>query len=142
MSKTVSATARPATVTASFYIWLVTIVLGLIGAVLLFILSGSAELSAVTEANPAAGTAAIVIAAVISIVVAAVQLIFVFQMNAGKNWARIVLLVLAALQVLGGVAGGGSATWATWLGLAVTIVATVLMFLPASNPYFRRTAVQ
>jgi cell division protein FtsW (lipid II flippase) len=140
MSKTVSAAARPATVTASFYIWLVTILLGLVGAVLLFLLSGSAEVTAATQGNEAVGAAALIFAAVIAIIVAAVQLIFVFQMNAGKNWARIVLLVLAALQVLGVVAGGGTANWASWLGLGATIVATVLMFLPASNPYFRRTA--
>jgi hypothetical protein len=141
MTRTVSAVNRPATVTASFYIWLVTIALGLLGAVLLLVLSGSAEMSAVAQANPEAATAAIIIAAVISILVAVVQLIFVFQMNAGKNWARIVLLVLAALQVVSVLTGGGSASWATWLGLAVTVVATVLMFLPASNPYFRRAAV-
>ena len=141
MTRTVSAAARPTTVTASFYIWLVTILLGLIGAVLLLVLSGSAEVTAVTQGAPAVGTAAIVIAAVISIVVAAVQLLFVFQMNAGKNWARIVLLVLAALQVVGVLTGAGTASWASWLGLAATVIATVLMFLPSSNPYFRRTTV-
>ena len=62
-------------------------------------------------------------------------------MNAGKNWARIVLLVLAALQVVGVLTGAGTASWASWLGLAATVVATVLMFLPSSNPYFRRSAV-
>ena len=141
MTRTVSAAARPTTVTASFYIWLVTILLGLIGAVLLLVLSGSAEVTAVTQGSPAVGTAAIVIAAVISIAVAAVQLLFVFQMNAGKNWARIVLLVLAALQVVGVLTGAGTASWASWLGLAATVIATVLMFLPSSNPYFRRTTV-
>ncbi|MET0955879.1 MAG: hypothetical protein ABWY68_07985 [Cryobacterium sp.] len=138
MTSTVS-TARPATVTASFYLWLLTVLFGLIGAVLLFILSGSAEVAGATQVPDGTGTAVFVTAAVIAIVVAVVQLVIVFQMNAGKNWARIVLLVLAVLQVVGVVTGGGTASWASWLSLAATVVATVLMFLPSSNPYFRRT---
>ncbi|PXA72046.1 hypothetical protein [Cryobacterium arcticum] len=138
MTSTVS-TARPATVTASFYLWLITVLFGLIGAVLLFTLSGSAEVAGATQVPEGTGTAVFVTAAVIAIVVAVVQLIIVFQMNAGKNWARIVLLVLALLQVVGVVTGGGTASWASWLSLAATVVATVLMFLPSSNPYFGRT---
>lgn len=141
MTSTVSSTARPTTVTASFYLWLVTILLGLVGGILLFILSGSAEVSAVTQGSAVAGSAVFVTAAVIAIVVAAVQLVIVFQMKAGKNWARIVLAVLAALQVASVLTGSATASWASWLALAATVVATVLMFLPASNPYFRRNTV-
>ena len=49
MTSTVS-TARPATVTASFYLWLITVLFGLIGAVLLFILSGSAQVAGTKDA--------------------------------------------------------------------------------------------
>lgn len=139
MTTTVS-TARPTTVTASFYLWLINVVLGLIGAVMLFVLSGSAEVAGATETTAAIGTAVFITAAVIAVVLAVVQLVVVFQMNAGKNWARIVLLVLAALQVVGAIAGAATASWTSWLGLAATVLAAVLMFLPASNPYFRKTA--
>ena len=51
-----------------------------------------------------------------------------------------ILLVLAVLQVISAFTNAGSANWATWAGLVAVVIATVLMFLPASNPYFRRTA--
>lgn len=133
--------ARPSTVTASFYLWLITVLIGLIGGVILLVVAGSATAAGATDTSAGLPTSALIVAAVIAIVLSIVQLIIVFQMRAGKNWARIVLLILAILQVVSALTtGGGSANWSTWVGLVAVVIATVLMFLPASNPYFRRSA--
>jgi len=71
-------------------------------------------------------------------VLAVVELIIVFQMRNGKNWARIVLLVLAILQVISAFTSNGS--WTRWIGLVAVVIATILMFLPQSNPWFRRNS--
>lgn len=134
-----ASTARPATVTASFYLWLVTVVIGLIEGIILLIASGSAEAASAAKTSMNVPSSAFVIGAIISIVLSLIQLVIVFQMKAKRNWARIVLLVLAILQVISIFTGGGTASWSSWVGLVAVIIATVLMFLPESNRCFRRT---
>ncbi|WIB60150.1 hypothetical protein DEJ13_17185 [Curtobacterium sp. MCLR17_007] len=125
-----ASSGRPTAVTVSFFLWLITVLLGLIGGVVaLFSSSASTQV----QAQNMGGIA--VAGGIIGIVIALVQLFIVFRMRDGRNWARIVLLVLAILQVLFGVA---SFTILGTIGLIAVIIATVLMFLPASNGYFRR----
>lgn len=122
-----ASSGRPTAVTVSFYLWLITVVLGIIsGIVGLFSMSGN-------QTNGMGG--ALVAGGVIGIVIALVELFIVFRMRDGRNWARIVLLVLAILQVLGVVS---AFSIIGTIGLIAVIIATILMFLPASNGYFRR----
>lgn len=132
MSAAGSTTGRPAAVTVSFWIWLVTVLLGILEGVASFVSTSTKGVS----------TATLVTGAVISIVIALVELFIVFRMRGGRNWARIVLLVLTILQVLSSVTS--STTVAAfpgvvgWIGVVAVVVATVLMFVPGSNPWFRR----
>lgn len=121
-----TASGRPTTVTVSFVLWLITVLVGLIGGIVGLFSSGQ------VQSNMGG---AVVAGGVIGIVIALVELFIVFRMRDGRNWARIVLLVLAILQVLGVVA---SFTVLGTIGLIAVIIATVLMFLPSSNGYFRR----
>jgi len=71
------------------------------------------------------------------------------MMYGGRNWARIVLTVLAAFGVLsavtpttGSVTVNGTTYTATnyginWVTGILAVVAIVLMYLPQSNVYFR-----
>jgi len=71
---------------------------------------------------------------VFAIIGAALYLLVAFFIRKGKNWARILGTVFAALSVFGlfGVPSIGT------LGTVLGIVAIVLLYLPAAAPYFRK----
>jgi hypothetical protein len=130
----------PTTVQASFWVWVATVVLSLVGAVVGFAGSGDA-LAAARSANSgltdaqlqAIVTGTLIFAAVIAVVFAGLYLLFAFKARAGRNWARITLTVLTVLRLLALAAGVTLFGVITVVG---AIVATVLLFLPESNQYF------
>ncbi|UKA74746.1 Yip1 family protein [Arthrobacter sp. FW306-07-I] len=71
---------------------------------------------------------------VFAIIGAALYLLVAFFIRKGKNWARILGTVFAALSIFGlfGVPSLGT------LGTVLGIVAIVLLYLPAAAPYFRK----
>ncbi|MDQ0767800.1 hypothetical protein QF031_000549 [Pseudarthrobacter defluvii] len=71
---------------------------------------------------------------VFAIIGAALYLLVAFFIRKGKNWARILGTVFAALSIFGlfGVPSIGT------LGTVLGIVAIVLLYLPAAAPYFRK----
>lgn len=71
---------------------------------------------------------------VFGIIGAALYLLVAVFVRKGKNWARILGTVFAALSVFGLF---GPPTIAT-LGTALGIAAIVMLYLPAAAPYFRR----
>ncbi|WP_026264589.1 hypothetical protein [Arthrobacter sp. 135MFCol5.1] len=71
---------------------------------------------------------------VFAIIGAGLYLLVAFFVRKGKNWARILGTVLAALSVLGLFGVPSFATVGTVLGIA----AIVLLYLPAAAPYFRK----
>ncbi|PCN49583.1 hypothetical protein Csp2054_01140 [Curtobacterium sp. 'Ferrero'] len=124
---------RPTTVTVSFIIWLVVILANILSGVL-GLIAGSTSAAA-----QGVGTAPFIGAAIFAFILAVIELVIVFKMRDGRNWARIVLLVLAILQVIGvgvGAASGNNAFG--WIGGLAVIVATILMFVGGANGYFRR----
>jgi hypothetical protein len=74
------------------------------------------------------------IGVVIALAFAGLYVLFAFKARAGRNWARIALTVLTALGVLALVIGGFSVVGI--LSTVVSVVAVVLLFLPASNQHF------
>jgi len=71
---------------------------------------------------------------VFAIIGVALYLLVAFFVRKGKNWARILGTVFAALSVLGLF---GVPTFGT-LGTVLGIAAIVLLYLPAAAPYFRK----
>ena len=71
---------------------------------------------------------------VFAIIGAALYLLVAFFIRKGKNWARILGTVFAALSVFGLF---GVPTFGT-LGTVLGIAAIVLLYLPAAAPYFRK----
>ena len=71
---------------------------------------------------------------VFGIIGAALYLLVAFFIRKGRNWARILGTVFAALSIFGlfGVPSIGT------LGTVLGIVAIVLLYLPAAAPYFRK----
>lgn len=128
-----STTGRPTSVTVSFVIWLVVVLANIIQGIISLVSGGG------SSAAQSVGTAPLVGGAIFAFILAVIELIIVFKMRDGRNWARIVLLVLAILQVIGvgvGAASGGNAFG--WIGGIAVIVATILMFVGGANGYFRR----
>ncbi len=128
-----STTGRPTSVTVSFVIWLVVVLANILQGIISLVSGGG------SSAAESVGTAPLVGGAIFAFILAVIELIIVFKMRDGRNWARIVLLVLAILQVIGvgvGAASGGNAFG--WIGGVAVIIATVLMFVGGANGYFRR----
>jgi len=129
--------AVPTTVTASFWLWIASVVISLIAVVIL--LATGAYMVADVGGNEAVAQAVAPIATIIGAFVgAALRVLFAVFMLRGRNWARIVLLILAILTALGSIATIATGGVLGIIAMLVTIVAAVLMYVPASNPYFRR----
>jgi hypothetical protein len=131
----------PGPVQVSFWLWVLTAVVGVVGAVV-SLTQRDAALAAARAANlqhvtdeqlQAAVTVSLVFVAIVGIVFAGLYLLFAFKARAGRNWARITLTVLTVLRVVV-LAIGFSLLSA--LSALVAVVAVVLLFLPASNQFF------
>ncbi|AOS61320.1 hypothetical protein TL08_02410 [Actinoalloteichus hymeniacidonis] len=150
---------RPPSVEAAFWLFLANSVLGLLSAILTFVSVDSllATQPGYTEVLTEGGSApadfirgTLITAASIALVFQAIFLIFVFMMRNGRNWARILLTVLAVLGLVTSIgnldsiglqfeAGGIAAVIGiiAILGLLLPIGATITMYLPPSNNYFK-----
>ncbi|ASO18124.1 hypothetical protein AHOG_02300 [Actinoalloteichus hoggarensis] len=143
--------ARPRTVDLAFYLYLANATIGVLSALVLLITMNAL----IDEQAAAAGVnaealgevvrGAIIITVVITLLVAALNLLFVFMMRNGRNWARILLTVLSALGLLSSLNSLGDATAnpltliLTIVGIALPLAAVFLMFRPESNRYFQQS---
>jgi hypothetical protein len=145
---------RPKSVDNSFMLWIVNAAISLIGGVIgLFVSSQSVRdavrkslektSSTVTEADiDTAVNVARTVGVVIGVLFLALYLLFAFKMRAGRNWARIVLLILGVLNILGTVFALANGT-TPGVGIAINVVqaviviaAVVLMYRPDASQYF------
>ncbi|MGH3720263.1 MAG: hypothetical protein ACRDRI_15745 [Pseudonocardiaceae bacterium] len=141
---------RPQEVEISFWLWIATVVLWVVGAVAAYSQINQIRAEAIDRAlaqNPTLDQSTIeramavgfVVGVVLVLLFVAAEVVFVFLMRGGRNWARIVLAVLGGLFVLLGLIGlaigGGSVIGL--LQLLLLIGAIVTMFLPAANAWFR-----
>lgn len=130
-------TARPATVTASFWLWIASVALSAI-SILTSLANGTyafVDVGGNQQVAAAVGPAAAIIGLAVG---AALRILFAVYMLRGRNWARIVLLILAIIAVLAGIRAFAARDILDVLVVVVALAAAVLMYLPASNPYFRR----
>ncbi|MEQ0558127.1 hypothetical protein ABJI51_03505 [Amycolatopsis sp. NEAU-NG30] len=139
------APARPGTVEGAFWAFIAATVISLVGGLLIFgsrdtIADAMREANrrgngALTEAQiDQAVTVTMVIAVVIAVIIAALYLLFAFKLRAGRNWARIVLTVLTALQLLSVLVG--QSTVVQYIAVLAALVGVVLSFTGPSNAYF------
>lgn len=145
---------RPKEVDLAFWLWVASIVVGVVGAVVAF-----SQLDALVQqaldaqglgADPAVRDAAragafigVVVGSVIGLIVVGLELLFAFKMRAGRNWARITLTVIGAIGILLSLVGfaqpqPGATVITGVLGLLLTAAAIVAMFLPGAKPWFQR----
>ena len=134
--------ARPTTVTASFFTWLLATALGVVTAVFSFVSAGNvvAEGDATTTANFFGIT--YVFAGLLVLVLSIIQAVVVWRMRAGRNWARVTLTILAVLQIVNAIFSLGLSAALGGIGISLIVIASVLMWLPSANEFFgRRTTV-
>lgn len=146
-----AATARPKEVAISFWLWVVSFLIGLAVVAIIIGQYDTIRETVLQEASQAGepqdgsseAIATVVVATfvVVFLVVSAAQLLFALFMRKGRNWARIGLaviggvLLLVQLFSLPGTSGGELAF--TLVSLAVLAGAVITMFLPGANPWFR-----
>jgi hypothetical protein len=122
--------AMPTELKISYWVWviggllgLLAGVIGLFGTLVLFVVS------------PPAGILLLLLV-LVAVALAAAQVTRAMKMKEGWEWARFALTIAAGVSLVLalasiGVAGGGS-----WPGFVISLVATVLMWLPKSQAWF------
>lgn len=130
--------SAPTTVRVSFWILLVGIVLDAVGAVLILLAGiGVSASGASVAGEPATISGPVLVATgAITIVFSIVEFVILWKVKAGRNWARVVITVFEILS-LGTLFAGISILGV--IAFAASIVAVVLLWLPSSNAFFRRS---
>lgn len=155
------AVEKPQEVETAFRLWIGSVIVGLIGAVLTFLqlpalidvaIQSTPATPGLSEENLRLGIqVGIIVGAVVGLAFVALYLLFTFKMRAGRNWARIVLTILGGLSIIFtlfslGTIGQQFASGAlgavtgvlTILQLLLEIAAIYFMFRPAANQYFQQ----
>ena len=150
------APARPGTVVGAFWLWIAAAAAAVVSGVLVFTSDVWAQALAVAGGRATISGVSVVtlistvktIAIVFMVIFVALYVLFAVKMLAGRNWARVVLTVLAALTIVGSfsaqasvtidgtVYSAGSSQALRWVQLGLALVALILMWLAPSNAYF------
>lgn len=70
----------------------------------------------------------------ITVIIGLLYVLFAVKAAAGRNWARIVLTIIAVLALLG-LVSRGNADVISYAGEVVAVVSAVLLYLPNSSAY-------
>jgi hypothetical protein len=136
----------PSTIVAAFWGYVIAAIAGLLGG-LIVLGSKQAIVDALRTANVQNGSklteaqidqfanVGIVAALVIAVIVALLYVLFAFKLKAGRNWARILLTVIAVFALISLLIGQGGNP-VGFIGELAAVIAAVLSYLPASNAYF------
>ncbi|HEX5117073.1 MAG TPA: hypothetical protein VFW65_17915 [Pseudonocardiaceae bacterium] len=140
----------PGSITGSFWCYVAAAVVSVIGA-LLFLGQKQTVANALRNANTtglteaqiqsAAGTV-VTTALVLAIIFAALYVFFSFKLRAGRNWARIVLTIVAVLSLLSLLLNGGNLSILGLIGDLAAVVGAILSYTPQSNQYISATKMR
>jgi hypothetical protein len=143
-----TAGARPSVLNAAFWLYLASIVVGVV-ATLLTAPAVQQAANRVGGSSQAATGAVIAVAIVSGLIGAVIWGLFLFFLRRDQQWAR---WVLGALTLLGLIALlGGAVVSPASLGVGfglgplrevLAVIAAVLTFLPASSAYLREVAAR
>jgi hypothetical protein len=143
---------RPRSVEISFWLWIISLILGAAGSVAALTQLDRIRAEAINRAlaqNPTLDqsmtqsvvTGVLIGAVAVALLFVVAELVFVFLMRGGRNWARIVLAVFGGLSVLFGLVGlagtAGPVLVASFVQLLLVVAAIATMFGPAANAWFR-----
>jgi hypothetical protein len=135
--------AAPNEVNGAFWCYIAAAVIIVVGGLLVIgskqdilnsLRSNNTTNASDTELNTAAGVV-VTFAVVVAIIVAGLFTLFAFKLRAGRNWARIVLAIIAALELINLLRSGGDASILSFVGILAAVVGAVLSFMPKANAY-------
>ncbi len=137
----------PREVQTAFRLWIANIVIGtVVGFVVGFVVGLSAarqraHSGTAASVNTGAQVASVIGSVIGLAVIIALEVLVLVKMRKGRNWARIVLTVLAVLNVVGTannfLHGQGLAVGIGLVSVLLLASATALMYRPPSNVYFK-----
>jgi hypothetical protein len=133
----------PREIVVSFWCYLVAAAIVLVNG-LVSIGSKQAVVTALHKTSPtltpsqldSAATGAVAIAVVLAAIFAGLYVLFAFKLRAGRNWARIVLTVIAALDLLT-LVSGTAGTVVGYIGALAAVIGCVMSYMANSNGYIR-----
>lgn len=134
----------PKPVQVSFWLWVVSGVVFVVGYVVLFlardqlvtqIINTTTDSTATPDKIRAGATQLLVLVLIGSICFTGLNLLFAWKARQGTRSARTVLVVLTVVSLLFQV-GLGLGSFITLIGTLVGLVALLLMFLPKVGPYY------
>ncbi|WP_344300405.1 hypothetical protein [Sinomonas flava] len=120
----------PTELKVSYWIWLIGGALGVVFG-LFGILAGLAAL-----ALAGAFGALLLVLVLIGLVLAAAQIILAMKMKEGRQWARLALSGVAALNLILAIMASGGNGGPNWFGALISVTAAVLMWVPNSRTWF------
>ncbi|WP_022884940.1 hypothetical protein [Glaciibacter superstes] len=128
---------RPTSVTAAFWFLLIGVIIDLIFAALTALVG----FVVVGDGDSAPMFAAQITAAIVTIVLSVILLLVAFAMRNGRNWARIVVIILSVLGVFSGIlsvfgADAGFNIPFAIIGIAINILVIVLLLTKSARAYF------
>ena len=125
-----SVPAMPAGLRVSYWIWviggllgLLAGVVGLFGALVLFVVS------------PPAGILLLLLV-LVALALSGAQVTLAMKMKEGREWARTALTIAAGVSLVLAAVSSGFAAGGSWPGFAISLAATVLMWLPSAQSWF------
>jgi hypothetical protein len=71
---------------------------------------------------------------IVAVVVAGLYVLFSFKLRAGRNWARILITIVALFALISLVQDRGG-SWVSYVAEAAAVIAAVLSYFPNSNEY-------
>lgn len=122
----------PTELKASYWIWFVGGVLGLLGGLL-----GMLASLALFAAAPGAATLVLLLM-LLAATVGAAQIVLALAMKDGKHWARLGLTALTGITLVLAIANGamGVGQGGNWAAFLISLAATVLLWLPRPQAFF------
>ena len=131
------AAAAPKQVNTAFWLYIANAALSLVLLIIALASVGTVtaqvQQSTGGKLSGAAVGASITVSVIFGILYIAAYVLFAVFMRRGANWARIVLLVVTALSLVGIVSGYGIGAVRVVLG----VIATILIFIKPASEYFR-----
>jgi hypothetical protein len=138
------ASARPSDVDLAFWLWIASTLVGLISFFIALPTMGEQIQRAAQQGGqqlPPDMMAFTQVFQIVSLVVGlALAVLFAVKMRAGRNWARIVITVFAAVRVLSALLSlplvGGVEMILSIVVALLSVAVVVLMFRPDAKAYF------
>jgi ABC-type Fe3+ transport system permease subunit len=138
----------PTEITLAFWGWLVAAVIVLVGGLVVLgqkqqiidALNKVDTTSQLRSVNVESQAQTAMIAAIAAaVIICVLYVFFAFKLRAGRNWARIVLTVVAALNLIDLLTNSDTASALSYVGGLIAVAAAVLSYLPKSNGYIRES---